>query len=494
MSAADHSDVGFVPSSGADHSDVGFVPAKADEDPLWSVGGMRAFVAKKMFDPRTYTQALPVVGGMLGAIPGAAAGAAVGLPTGPGAIASGAIGAGAGAAMGAAAGRGLQHVAETALGYEKPIGDASDLEDRLADMGKEGAINGGVTAALGLAPAAAKAVAPKLYDAGINAGRRFLTYGSGTLKSTEPLAGEAVKEAFDQGAIKPGMSVSGASDVLEQARVRIGDVYGRILKALKARGIEGPEAEDLAQRLATEGRSVASSNTNPAVRSVYDQEAAALRATETPGGTDFTVAQTPSGNLEVDQAEGLKQSLQARAKYGGFTETPVNEARRDAASIYRQANEDAIDQGVAASGDPVTQAIGDQFQPVKQQFGRVTAADDVATQGAASAARRRVASPSDMMMTAAGVASGDVTQGATLGIVNHLARTRGTSTAAWAALSASEKLQTLARVNPASLGRYGPILAKALSEGAQSFAANTYALSQTDPQFQALQREMNEGK
>src|SRR4051812_27143319 len=77
-------------------------------------------------------KALPVVGGILGSIPGAAGGAAVGLPAGPAALATGAIGAGVGAGMGAAAGRGIQHIIDTGLGYEKPIASAAELGGKLS--------------------------------------------------------------------------------------------------------------------------------------------------------------------------------------------------------------------------------------------------------------------------------------------------------------------------------------------------------------------------
>lgn len=81
-----------------------------------------------------------------------------------------------------------------------------------------------------------------------------------------------------------------------------------------------------------------------------------------------------------------------------------------------------------------------------------------------------------------------------MAIANHVARTRGTATIAWAAKSTAEKLQTLAASNPARLGRYAAILVPALQKSPEDFNAQMYTLGQTDPKFQDLSRSLAEEK
>jgi hypothetical protein len=51
-----------------------------------------------------------------------------------------------------------------------------------------------------------------------------------------------------------------------------------------------------------------------------------------------------SPNLGLGQAERIKRALQADARYGRIEDTPVNEAKKEIASTYRQAIEDTIQQ------------------------------------------------------------------------------------------------------------------------------------------------------
>lgn len=48
--------------------------------------------------------------------------------------------------------------------------------------------------------------------------------------------------------------------------------------------------------------------------------------------------------------------------------------------------------------------------------------------------------------------------------------------------------------NPSALGRFAPVLQQALAKGDKSFAASTYVLGQTDPEFQALTQKLNESE
>lgn len=341
----------------------------------------------------------------------------------------------------------------------------------------KGATAGAATAGAlhAVAPIAGRLAAP-VRDFAINQGRRVLTGGANTLSTKVPIAAEAVEEAFKQGAIRPLGTTKNAAEALDAARAKVGDIYGRIVAALEAQGIRGPDAQALAQSYLAEAASVDANTMNPAVANAFQAAADSVGAKP----TDAT------GHLGLSQAENLKRSLQGMAKsaYEKLEPTEVGDAHTQAASMMRQAVEDSIDQGAKASGDPVTKAIASQFVPVKQQLGRIIEASKAATKGAAQASGRRVISPSDYIAAAGG--------GAPAAVANHVLRTRGTSTAAWAARGVADRLRALAATNPGRLGPYAAILVPALAKSPQDFDANMFVLGQTDPKFQDFTKKLSE--
>lgn len=65
----------------------------------------------------------------------------------------------------------------------------------------------------------------------------------------------------------------------------------------------------------------------------------------------------------------------------------------------------------------------------------------------------------------------------------------------FAAKSPSDKIKQIVQTNPARLGRYGTILGDALQKGGdKEYAARSFVLGQTDPQFQQLQKQLSEEK
>lgn len=344
------------------------------------------------------------------------------------------------------------------------------------DTAKGAAAGAATTGALrAVAPAAGRLAAP-VRDFAINQGRRVLTGGANTLTTKVPIAAEAVEEAFKQGAIRPLGTTKNAAEALDAARAKVGDIYGRIVAALEAQGIRGPDAQALAQSYLAEAAAVDANTMNPAVANAFRNAADSVGAKP----TDAT------GRLGLSQAENLKRSLQGMAKsaYERLEPTEVGDSHTQAASMMRQAVEDSIDQGAKASGDPVTKAIASQFVPVKQQLGRIIEASKAATKGAAQASGRRVISPSDYIAAAGG--------GAPAAVANHVLRTRGTSTAAWAARGVADRLRALAATNPGRLGPYAAILVPALAKSPQDFDANMFVLGQTDPKFQDFTKKLSE--
>lgn len=447
---------------------------------------------------------LPAAGAVAGGALGAGAGAALGFPTtGPGGVATTMAGGAIGAGLGTGAGESAKHAIDLALGYEKP----APFVDVAKDIGKEAATTAGLSAAgemaaplvmkipgvkrtLQAVPDALEAAGGKLKDLAVNAGRRVLTGGASLNNSMrEPLAREAVEAALDSGAIKPFGTTGGAADRLDVTRKALGDQYARIIGYLKTQGIEGPNAQALAQKMVAEGRSISAGSLTDAVPNLYQKTGESL-------ATKPTLA---SGNLDLKQAEDMKRSLFDEARYGRYEETPLNEAKRDLGSMVKTANEDAIKRQMPGAS-PTTQAIGAQFEPIKDKLGNIIAASDVADIGAGRAANRVALSPRSVSAGVISAASGGGLPASTAAtLLTHQVLNRGASTVATGAnaggsalKSAAQKLQAIVSTNPAQLGRYGAILSRALSEGQQSFDAHAYALGQIDPEFQELHRKLGE--
>lgn len=266
---------------------------------------------------------------MAGGIAGGALGATAGAPTGPGAFLLGALGAG---ALGGA-GKGLQHLIDTGLGYEQPM----SIQDAALDTSKAAggeALGAGVggLAAEGLS-ALAKPLAGPLREAAVGTARRILRNTGGSLSAAKPLSSEAAQEVLDMGIIKPFGTSKGAATRLAAARSAVGDEYGKIVQALEARGITGPQADALAQQYAAEGASVGARSMNPAVPRAYETAADQLAGKP-----------TVNGRLGLTQAEDLKRSLQdqATSAYKQMQPGELARAHEETASMMRQAVEDEI--------------------------------------------------------------------------------------------------------------------------------------------------------
>jgi hypothetical protein len=441
-----------------------------------------------------------------------------------------------------------------AVGAASAVSDEpSDDPAKLAKRAGKGLLTGAALGTAGVgAPAAAGAVSEGLENAAVAQGRRVLTGGGTPLNATkEPLAREAVLAALDTGAIGPLGTTKGAAERLSGTREALGQQYGKIIDALRMAGIEGPQADALAQKMLAEGRSISANSLTDAVPNLYKEKGESL----------LQKPRLPSGNLDLKQAEDMKRSLQREAKYGRYEDTPVNEAKQDLAAMLRKEIEDAIEQqvsgaapspakrpygswrdmpppdpnaptnlqservareiermiregelvpdaaaaqapsvsagdlaGPAANGRAEMQAIAAQFKPVKEQLGNVIEASNAANKGAGKAATSRAVSPTDTIVTAAKLAGGNLSGALETGVAHHFLRTRGASTVAWGAHQASEKLAWIATTDPQTLGKYGSVLASALQQGGKdALAANLYVIGQTDPEESDRLRKLVEG-
>jgi hypothetical protein len=340
-------------------------------------------------------------------------------------------------------------------------------------------------------------LADLLEQAGIKAGRRALS-GGGTISGAKALSDDAVREALRSGAIKFGGTLQGASERLNALREAVGAQKGAIIDALEKSGIVGPEAEAMAQQYLAEGRAAGATSMNPAVPRVYEN--AAEQLVGRPAGhmsPAMPAKPTVNGRLGLSQAEDLKGSLQdmAESAYRQMQPHEVGSAQKATASMMRQAVEDEIARQ-APGASPQTQAIANQFVPVKQRLGNIIEASDVASTAANRASKNRFFSLSDYVAGAGGLATGEPVTAITSSVIPHFARTRGSSSvaaAAWTGSDIARKLTQIAVTNPQALGKFALPLTNAFKSGPQEVAATHLKLS-VDPSYQDLLHRVAEAK
>lgn len=270
------------------------------------------------------------------------------------------------------------------------------LLDLLGSGGIGGTIGGGVTGGLmegARATGVPQAVAGWVKGAALDKGRKVLTNGADQLSTRNAVPDAAVEEAIRSGAIKPMGTNQGAADRLGKLTEQVGDEYGRVVSELEARGVSGPDAKALADQLVGKGAALERNTMNDALPREYLDSAEKLIGKA-----------GPNGKLGLTQGEDLKRSLQRMAKYGRVEETPLNEVRKDIASVVRQANENAI--SGAAKANPALEPLASQFEPVKRRLGNLLEAESAAQRGAARGAQRGAGSDFGIKASAAAVASG----------------------------------------------------------------------------------------
>lgn len=323
--------------------------------------------------------------------------------------------------------------------------------------------------------------------AAIATGRRVLTDGQGGLSGTAALADDAVREAMDSGAIVPFGTTRGASNRLTAVRDQVGDEYGRIIRELEERGVQGPRAQELADQWMERYRQEWSrSQANKGVPDAFRDEAAnVVDITRPAPGLEGPAAP----RLGLSQAEGLKRGLQRQAKYGKYEETPLNEARREIAGGVRGAIEGEVDRAAATTTDPQLRALATQFAPVRDRLARLIPADDASFRGAEQASKRNALSLRDTILMSGGLSGvGGAalgTKGAVaplaLGAASYLARTRGPSTFAWGSRGAARLYLDAIDNAPWLFGDVGAAVARETTPEAR--LAVTQALADTSPQF-----------
>lgn len=460
-----------------------------------------------------------------------------------GRIASGGLtGAGYGAGFGLTHGKAdltkgeLEQATKDVLGVEglqqaaREAGEGHYGRAALSFMGS-GGIGGGVTGAgvSGLIEGA-RGGAEALRRLAINQGRRTIQGSSDIAAATrKPLEDESVEEVLKSDLIKPFSSTQKTYERIEKAAGDEGRLYAQIVEDLESLGVKGPNvrklADELFERYAQEWPK---SPANKAVPQSYLDEAMNVEA----------IAQGKS-ELGLKQAEGLKRNLQRDARFDRLKSAPTEEAKQEISSIVRRANEDAIDDAVAAagSGSPIA-GLGERFVPVKQRLGRLLDARSFAERGASKASQRQQVGIKDAVL---GAATGNPFSAYAAALASSVGRNRIPSTIASGAYKLSEALKSgsapptvaaritgaleaplmsriqhtqepafagedggdgkqasllrqlpeLVRAKPELFGKYGPVLQRELQANGEEGALAVYAaLLQEDPDFAASMGEV----
>lgn len=360
-----------------------------------------------------------------------------------------------GATLPAKIASGAASAAPVGAAYGLGGSESETLGGQAADTfigGLGGALVGG---AMPIAGAALRGVAGPAADwlkkTAINQGRKVLTGNSGTISVKKPLSEGAVQSALDEGAIRPFGTTQGAAERLSQSREAVGDIYGDLVAALEAKGVTGPDAAALAQRLAAEGQAVANRSLGSPAPGMYRDVAEELAGKVAP----------PQSRLGLTQAEDMKRTLQRAAQSEYVKEGRQSlggEAKVDIARALRE----AIESEVQAQA-PKAPAEAAAFEPVKRRLGNIIEASTAADTAAARASRNRGISLTDTIAGAAGMSSAGVPGAAAMAMANKLGRTRGPATVSWAADRLGKAVAPLAQssVNPATAqGAEGATLAQ----------------------------------
>lgn len=231
---------------------------------------------------------------------------------------------------------------------------------------------------------AAEAVAPiaekALNKIATSQGRRVLTNKTGNLSDKLEVGDEAVLEAIDSGALRPFSSTQGT---LERLKDQVGgqvEKYNQLIRELESRGVRGPEAQRVAQRMLDRATEVSENVTDDVLPNMY------LRT-----GARIEKMAGPDGRLRLSQGEELKRYLQDKAKgdYGKSRSTMPGATRKEIAAIVRESNEGAVaEAGKAAGEGSEIQGLAEQFAPVKTRLGKLIEAKNAAKGGAARVAQR----------------------------------------------------------------------------------------------------------
>lgn len=381
------------------------------------------------------------------------------------------LGARVGAGLGAAGGFGASRANDA----------ATSLGDTLKGAGAGAFLGGFLPVAAEGGSMAAAPVANAIRETALNQGRRVLTNGADSLSTRQPVRDAAVESAIREGAIRPFGNTHGTFLRLQDAVERQDAIRQGVIDELHGLGVQGPAAHAVADRLMRRAMEIEPNEMNPAVVNHYLDEAQQV-LTKAPEG----------GSLTLPQAERLKSTLTRDAKYDRTTSSAVNDARRGAAAVFRQANEDAVEQAGQTAGEGSrVRALADQFVPVKQRTGNLIEALNAAERGNARGMQRGHFGLKETVHAAGAVAAGHPGLAPVVGIASSLLKNRVPSAVASYGLRLSDALGR----QPGTLAGLDALLSPELSDalgysqGAPAATADNENLDKQRALAMALRKE-----
>jgi hypothetical protein len=301
-------------------------------------------------------------------------------------------------------------------------------------------------------------VAPRLQSAAINQGRKVLTGNAAPMATKKPLSEDAIRAAYEAGAIRPFGTVEKAAERLGVAREAAGDEYGRIVAALEGKGVTGPNASKLASDLlreAEKARSTTFTSVDPGPGAMDDIAFELLGLQKGMHGVKRVqpkalTGEAPGGDVPLTVAEGLKRKLQqaAQAEYVREGKQSLSgESKTEIARFLRQAIEDSVTE---QAGKAPAEAAA--FEPVKREVGALIEASTAANRASARAANRQQIGLGAKVMGAGALASGNLPAAAATMLGATALRNRGPATAGWIADALARAMKPAPNMTPKAAG------------------------------------------
>ncbi|GAC1590917.1 MAG: hypothetical protein NVS3B25_09850 [Hymenobacter sp.] len=291
------------------------------------------------------------------------------------------------------------------------------------------------------------------------------------------------KKLLDEGAIAFGDNVNNVAQKTEALRQKAGETLGGLRDSLDQAGA-GVNAQDLAAHIDSTLADQPASLRDVAAK--MQNEATALRGLgTTPLADGGGVMQRP---ISLSQMAEERGGLGKKINWGQRNADPSTEAYQKLYGAYSDAENAA-----AHTADP---ALAEQYLKAKDDYHLLNDAAGTSEDRVLRNQANRMVSPSDNLHAAAAIAAGHPFMGPVAAVANHMIKARAPASIAVAARGLAEtlgKVGATAAVNPARLGQFGGVLARALNEGnTDKFNAIHYTLS-SNPQYQKTVKDLQDG-
>ncbi len=189
------------------------------------------------------------------------------------------------------------------------------------------------------------------------------------------------------------------------------------------------------------------------------------------------------GMLPMEEAQKLVQSLSKKAKFDMTRSSQANDMAKDVYHTVRDAiNEAAGSEKVGIPG------AREAVESANKKYSVAKAADKLLLNKQARERGNKLFGLTDNVMGAGAVASSNPVLGIPLIAAKKISEKYGNQTAAISA----DKLSKFVRESPEMLGKYRPVLEKAIQRGGTSVAVTHHLLQQKDPEYRMKMNGMDE--